>query len=636
MAIDFPLQKTDETQKTELEELRELLVGSEINELDKLKKRMDDPTQRAMEISQVLPEAISQRGKTDRELINALEPVIEEGVSNYINNNPQSLKNVLVPMIATSVNEATTHYIRNLLLNFNRWRLRNVSLRGIKWRLQAVKSRKTFDEIVQLNTLLYKVEQVFIIHKKTNEVLQHVSELKDDNIEEANMFSETLKAIQSSSQFGKKSVSNEIQVGDYSVWIEHGKKLSLAGVIRGTPSPELRKVFKNSLDQIESDHKENLKNYDGNKMPFQSSKSVLTNCLQVEYGKEEDSFLHLWFIGLALLCLVSFFAFTTIRDNMRWQDYISSLQNEKGVIVLNEHKKGGKFFVSGMRDPLAISPKYLLKLAKINPEKVVSKWEPFNALHPEIIIKRAKSVLKAPKTVTLAVDNSTLIISGLAPPAWIQEVKNFSGKITGVSNIKEVDLFDINSSELFIARLGVQLEPPQTVSMTVKNGVLHISGSAPHNWIKKVRKAAPKIAGIVKIDETNLVDTDKSELADLKERMEKHIILFRTGTAKPVPGQEKSFQKLHNDILVLNEIVKGIKKGHVEIVGHTDKTGSERANLKLSQQRAEVVLTILRSRRLDTSNLTAIGVGAKEPLRSESTVLDREFNRSVTFRVLFY
>ena len=52
----------------------------------------------------------------------------------------------------------------------------------------------------------------------------------------------------------------------------------------------------------------------------------------------------------------------------------------------------------------------------------------------------------------------------------------------------------------------------------------------------------------------------------------------------------------------------------VDIVGHADRMGPGRYNQKLSEQRAEAVRDYLLTRGLDATKVSAIGVGATEPL----------------------
>ena len=635
MAVEFPLQNQNMSASNELDELRDLLVGPERAELAAIKSRMDDPKLRAVDLSMALPEAIARRSAMDKQLNKALNPILEEGVRNYIKKYPHSISKAIVPVVGSTLREAFLLGVKNKLDAVNQFLIRNVSLKGLKWRWESFRAKKTFDEIMLLHTLLYRVEQVFIIHREKGTVLQHVSEIKEEVIDEANMFSDTLKLIQSSNALEHEDTNN-LKVGEYTVWVEQGNHLMIAGVIRGTPPFELRRVFKETLQTIEDEHQLVLEKFDGNAEPFQSTRHLLQTCLRVEYGKKKASYLPIWITGILILCILLGWSSWVIYNNSKWNGFIERLNNEQGIMIASEGKSFGKYYITGMRDPLAVDPDILLKEMHINSSRVSSKWETYYALNPDIILKRARYILKAPQTVTLQYSDGVLIVSGIASTKWIIQAKSLYEKIQGITSFQEQDLFDYNSTELFLARVGVQLEPPSTVSMHLENETLKLIGTAPHQWIVSMRSKATTIPGIVRLDDSELTDMDISELSILQSKIEKHIILFRVGTSDLVPGQEKTIQALIDDLQNLNSVIQTVGKGHVEIVGHTDRTGTEQSNLKLSQERAEIVLNLLKSNNLDTRHLTAIGVGAKEPLRSENTVLDREFNRSVTFKLLIY
>ena len=635
MATEFPPQTIQQSDTQELDELRELLLGPEKRDLHHVKKRLDDPTLRALEISRVLPEAIAHRVSRDKKLSKALHPVIEDSVDSYLRTHSQAISEAIVPVMGESLKTALYIKVRKRLEAVNDFFVRNFSLKGIKWRLESFRSKKSIDEIIHFHTLRYRVEQVFIIHRDTGKVLQHVSEFKDEAIEEASMFSETLKAIQSSAAHENDPSVNTLQLGNHTVWVEQGNNLMLAGVIRGTPSYELRQVFKKTLNKIEDDYREEIRNFDEDATPFQSCDDLLKSCLKVEYGKKETSLKPLWFVTGLVLCIVCLWGFFSIRNNIIWNRYIDRLNKAQGIVVTNHEKHGNHYYVSGLKDPMAIDPNRLLAEYNIDPARVTSEWEPYFALHEGIISKRAREILNAPDTVSFRNQNGVLYVSGLASKSWIETARKKATSIAGVIRFEEENLFDINASELFLARVSVQLEPPQSVYMTFDDGTLTFSGSASHQWINEMRKKVLSIPGIVKVNDRNLVDIDVSELALIKERIEGHIFLFRLGGSVPVPNQEKMIRSLSQDISNLNKIINKVGRGHVEIVGHTDDSGSEKANLKLSQERAEKVLSLLRKAGTNTRYLTAIGVGDKEPLRRSSSSIDREMNRSVTFRVLF-
>jgi OmpA-OmpF porin, OOP family len=73
----------------------------------------------------------------------------------------------------------------------------------------------------------------------------------------------------------------------------------------------------------------------------------------------------------------------------------------------------------------------------------------------------------------------------------------------------------------------------------------------------------------------------------------------------------------------------------IEVQGHTDKTGSEDTNKRLSQQRAETVRTyLLEHYRLKPQNVTAKGYSSKRTLTGERTEEEKQQDRRVVLKVL--
>jgi len=72
----------------------------------------------------------------------------------------------------------------------------------------------------------------------------------------------------------------------------------------------------------------------------------------------------------------------------------------------------------------------------------------------------------------------------------------------------------------------------------------------------------------------------------------------------------------------------------MEIAGHTDSQGRETMNQRLSQQRAEAVLSALLARRVLTGNLTAKGYGETVAIADNSTEDGREANRRIEFTLI--
>ncbi|WP_020399055.1 OmpA family protein [Kordiimonas gwangyangensis] len=82
---------------------------------------------------------------------------------------------------------------------------------------------------------------------------------------------------------------------------------------------------------------------------------------------------------------------------------------------------------------------------------------------------------------------------------------------------------------------------------------------------------------------------------------------------------------LHSVSLVLDEY----EKTYVDVMGHTDSTGSDSYNLQLSQNRAEAVASVLTSKGVEPVRLVVRGFGEQYPIASNDTPSGRAQNRRV-------
>jgi len=84
----------------------------------------------------------------------------------------------------------------------------------------------------------------------------------------------------------------------------------------------------------------------------------------------------------------------------------------------------------------------------------------------------------------------------------------------------------------------------------------------------------------------------------------------------------------------LVKLLKDVPSLKIEISGHTDNTGSESLNKKLSQDRAQAVVNYLQGKGISASRLTAKGYGSAEPIASNKTAEGRQENRRTEFKII--
>ncbi len=86
---------------------------------------------------------------------------------------------------------------------------------------------------------------------------------------------------------------------------------------------------------------------------------------------------------------------------------------------------------------------------------------------------------------------------------------------------------------------------------------------------------------------------------------------------------------LRSDLRVLAQNLQRYPDSEVEVIGHTDNSGSAAYNQDLSERRASAVTSILRSEGVSSSRLRAVGRGEDQPIASNLTPAGRAQNRRV-------
>jgi outer membrane protein OmpA-like peptidoglycan-associated protein len=90
----------------------------------------------------------------------------------------------------------------------------------------------------------------------------------------------------------------------------------------------------------------------------------------------------------------------------------------------------------------------------------------------------------------------------------------------------------------------------------------------------------------------------------------------------------------HDELDRVAKVLTQYPETTIRIAGHTDNTGSEDYNQKLSERRAEAVKNALTGMGVNRSRLTTIGYGKSKPIASNTTETGRQQNRRVEIRIV--
>ena len=192
---------------------------------------------------------------------------------------------------------------------------------------------------------------------------------------------------------------------------------------------------------------------------------------------------------------------------------------------------------------------------------------------------------------------------------------------TGGPILAKIDVKNISTGEIIGTTASSDADGSYSVKLPAKKSYmidLHATGflsdmkriDVPDNWAK---------------ENYNL----NIELIKVKvgKKVVLNNILFETGKSILTASSYKELEHLLN---IMNENAQM----KIEISGHTDKTGSEPLNFKLSEARAKAVVEYLIQKGIDRSRLEFRGYGSLQPISENTTSAGRTKNRRVEFKIL--
>ena len=128
---------------------------------------------------------------------------------------------------------------------------------------------------------------------------------------------------------------------------------------------------------------------------------------------------------------------------------------------------------------------------------------------------------------------------------------------------------------------------------------------------------ARELEADIQNDRVRIVNTGSELIVTLPEG-----ILFATDSAAVMPS-------LMNDLYAVADNLNRYPNSRVEVIGHTDNTGSAAYNMDLSQRRAMSVATVLRNGGVSAARVVAYGRGEDQPVASNLSPEGRAQNRRV-------
>jgi outer membrane protein OmpA-like peptidoglycan-associated protein len=575
LAVALPRLEGD----PKLEALRSVILEQDRTTIAKLQQKFDDPRQFAEAISSVLADAFALAGSKDEQLAKVLAPTLEQATQASIRKNPGTMVGILYPLMGPAIRKSMAESLDGTLQRLNQAFKHSFSWQGLRWRLEAFRSGSSFADVVLKHTVEFRVEHVFLIHRETGLLMEHVA-APEASAQDPQLVSGMLTAIQDfvrdsfeGSNKGGGAGIDTLRLGDLLLWCEEGPFAFLATVIRGNPPESLHTALRETLTHIHDQFRSALEEFKGDSATLGDLATPLESCLQQrERPRETQLSPWLWAIPLMLVLIAGAWMIQRTIERSRVDAYIQRLSEEPGVVVAGAERRNGKWQVSGLRDPLAADPAVLLEQSGLSSKRIVGHWESYQALDPAIVLRRLAASLNAPPTISMSVNGNTVEVAGSAPQYWVERAK------------------------ALVAALP---------------------------------------AGSPKVDFSALTDVQDPEFIRLRDSIQGHIILFDSNADRPSRGQNAAVDAVADEFRQLMRVANRLGFSvHAMISGHADAVGNETANLSLSAARAEVVRSMLRDRGIAPELLTVRSAGPLEPVQTPHGSSTAAVNRRVTFTVI--
>ncbi len=281
--------------RSELEALRQILLGRYIAHLAEMEAELDD---------------LERRVTDEDALIATVAPVLGDAIRRRIRDAREEMVESLYPIIGQVVVRAVAEAIRDLARTVDAQVRTSLSPQVLWWRVRARLGGASGGELLLRESLPFEVAEVFLIHRQSGLLLRHISgEAKPSP--DSDLISSMLTAIRDFAQDafgrGREAQLDEIEYGGQRILIEAARHAYLAVVVDGVEPPGFRAALRERIIEIEHAHEKVLRDYGGDPTPLasveDSLRSLMVTAQQRGLSRTQKGAL-VGVLGVLFICLV--------------------------------------------------------------------------------------------------------------------------------------------------------------------------------------------------------------------------------------------------------------------------------------------------------------------------------------------
>ena len=272
-----------------LEDLRPLIIGPEQARIDELERRLAQDLDSM--VADVLPKTVVASRKQGDALAWAFEPLLDRSVREIVRKDPAGFADAISPAIGPAIRAAIARAIQVMVQRVNEALSHSLSVRGLRWRVEAARSGRPYAEIVLLRTLVYRVEQMFLIQRETGLLIRHQT-AADVPDQDPDQISAMLSALETFTHeaFREDARLERFRVGELEGWVEQGPSAILVAIVRGTAPEKYEVVLRAALERAHLEYGEALVDFRGDVAPLAGVGELLSDCLQEKHEAPRGGF----------------------------------------------------------------------------------------------------------------------------------------------------------------------------------------------------------------------------------------------------------------------------------------------------------------------------------------------------------
>lgn len=232
--------------------------------------------------------------------------------------------------------------------------------------------------------------------------------------------------------------------------------------------------------------------------------------------------------------------------------------------------------------------------------------------------------------------------------AWIEnEIKSEQAKVYGFQLSISKTEAEIARHDANVARMMLiaQQEESQRADARANQAELLAQNSIEQANLSKLETEAAKRYAQAQAEEASLAKQEAELAIEEAESLRRKLnsiateqtdkgLMMTLGDFVFDSGKSTIKQEAVDNFSKVIDFINTYPNNNVRIEGHTDSSGSNQLNVKLSQRRADAVKALLVKNGIQTNQIEALGMGEEFPIAENTTNAGKAKNRRVEIIIL--